>query len=303
MRTVQLTKSLRPEVFAVFLFIIVCATIGGAVRADTEKNQVKVFVSILPQAYFVERVAGERADINVLVGPGDSPATYEPTPKQMTALSDADVLFTIGVPFENSLLSKIRGAAPDLHVVSTYGSIDRIPIDGSQHGYHDGHDHGNLDPHIWLDPKLVKVQAAVISEELTRLDRASEATYREALDSFNRELDSLYAEVESMFESTPKRKFYVFHPAFGYFANAFGLEQVAVEIEGREPGGKHLASLIESAKTDGVKTLFVQKQFRSSSVNAIANAIGAEVVELDPLAEDYMSSFKYIASKIRESFE
>lgn len=263
---------------------------------EVQRSKLRVFVSIPPQAFFVERIGGERVEVEVLLAPGQSPATYEVTPQQMARLSKADLFFSIGVPFEKQLLKQIARSLGELDIVYTGEGIELRPISGHRH---EGEVHtGALDPHIWLDPKLVKVQADHIASALSALDPTNEESYRRNISGFLAELDSVDLAIRELLTPLRNRTIHVFHPAYGYFTDAYGLRQEAIEIEGREPSARELARIIEEAKGNGVKTLFVQPQFSRKQAQVIATEIGGEVVVLDPLAGDYMNNLWDIATKI-----
>ena len=267
-----------------------------------------VFVSILPQAYFVERVAGEHVQIEVLVLPGQSPATYEPTAQQMARLERATALFTIGVPFESAFVTKIGRMLPELEIVDTRRGIALRRMATPHH--HDGHedeaahahDEGaaaRLDPHTWLSPRLVKIQAATIRDTLKRLLPVHAAAFDRNHDAFAADLDRLDATLAETMRPLARREMLVFHPSFGYFADAYGLRQVAIEYEGKEPGPRALEGIIARAKAGGIKVVFVQKQFSTRSARAIAEAIGGAVVPIDPLARDYLTNLTELAATVK----
>ena len=281
-----------------------------------------VVVSIMPQAYFVERVAGNLVNIEILVGPGQSPHTYDPTPKQIARLADAKVFFRIGTAFEDAVIEQAVAANPHLLIVDTRRGIrlrriqegeaeeeaghgERAGHDEQpQHGRHQLHDEdqpGGLDPHIWLAPLLVKTQAQTICEVLCRMDSAHESTYRQNLRSFHRDLDNTDAQLKAALAPLKGREFFVYHPAFGYFADAYGLKQIAVETGGREPSAKHLAGLIAKARRAGVRLIFLQPQFGPAGAKALAAEIGGAVVPMDDLARDYLTNLKDMASKIQQA--
>jgi len=267
-------------------------------------GRVKVVVSIPPQAYFVERIAGDRADVRVLVGPGQSPHTFEPTAKQMAGVLAADVYLRIGVPFEDALCGKIAAMGGGVRIVDTRRGIElhRVEAHGEgrpeQHPDEHGHDADELDPHVWLSPRLAKVQARTICDELCAIDPAGATLFGENLRSLEADLDRLDAEIAESLAPVRGRTFFAFHPAFGYFAEAYGLKQRAVEMGGKSPGARHIKRLIEQAKAEGVKVIFVQPQFSQSAAEAIADQIGGAVVPLDPLARDYLSNLRDMARKI-----
>jgi len=275
-----------------FILTVACILHSNEIcNANGESGKLHVFVSILPQAYFVERVGGTHVEVEVLVGPGQSPATFEPTPQQMTKLSQTSVYFSIGVPFEKRLVEKIQATLTNLRIIDTRQGIKLRTMQDEHHG-------GSSDPHIWLNPNLVKIQATTICDELCRLDPQNAAEYRKNLKAFKTDLHEVDTRIAQMLAPLRGRKFYVFHPSFGYFADAYGLTQVAVEMEGKEPGAKELASLINQAIEDSVKVIFVQPQFSARSTEAVAEAIGGVVVLIDPLAKDYLQNLEDIAEKI-----
>jgi len=275
-----------------FFLTVACILHSNEIcKANGESEKLHVFVSILPQAYFVERVGGTHVEVEVLVGPGQSPATFEPAPQQMTKLSQTSVYFSIGVPFEKRLVEKIQATLTNLRIIDTRQGIKLRTMQDEHHG-------GSSDPHIWLNPNLVKIQATTICDELCRLDPQNAAEYRKNLKAFKTDLHEVDTRIAQMLAPLRGRKFYVFHPSFGYFADAYGLTQVAVEMEGKEPGAKELASLINQAIEDSVKVIFVQPQFSARSTKAVAEAIGGVVVLIDPLAKDYLQNLEDIAEKI-----
>ncbi len=303
-----------------FMWLILCSAVFSmmSMTAAMANDRLLVFVSILPQKYFTERIAGDRADVRVLVGPGQSPATYDPTPRQMADLSKALVFFRIGVPFETSLIPKIAGSHKNLMIVDTRTGIELREMheehdsnEKSGHAAHDGqtehdapneehHDHeGEPDPHIWLDPILVKTQARTIAQALIKLDPEGEAAYRENLNDFLTDLDKLHGELSETLAPLKGQTIFVFHPAYGYFTDRYGLKQEAVETGGKQPSAKRLAALIEKAKRANVRVIFVQPQFDKANAETIAAAIDGAVIPLNPLAEDYISNLRDMARKIK----
>jgi zinc transport system substrate-binding protein len=267
----------------------------SAVAEDSER-QLKVFVSILPQAYFVERVGGPDVNVEVLVGPGQSPETFEPTPQQLASLAQADIYFHIGLPFEDRLLEKIHATMKDLPIIDTRQGIKLRAL-------HSEHEGVNTDPHVWLDPKLVSIQAETICKAFIRLDSTHSVRYEENLHAFQTDLRNVDVKIAQTLKPLKGRTFYVFHPSFGYFADAYGLIQTAVETDGKEPSAKQLATLIDDARREGVKVIFIQPQFSSKSAEVVAKAIGGTVVPLDPLSRDYLGNLEDIADKIARALK
>ncbi|HHY15732.1 MAG TPA: zinc ABC transporter solute-binding protein [Firmicutes bacterium] len=260
----------------------------SAHRQAGSGEQIEVFVSILPQKHFVEKVGGGRVRVLALVGPGQSPATYEPLPQQMADLAQAALYFRIGVPFEAAWLDKIAGLNPQLRIVDTRRGITLRSMGGGE------------DPHIWLDPLLVKTQAATIYEELAASDPENSAYYAENLDAFWRELDELDAELAAVLGTLGTEKLMVFHPAWGYLLERYRITQLPIEFEGKEPGPRLLAEVIDTAQKEGIKVIFAEEQYDGQTALAVARAVGGKVVKLDPLAEDYIANLRSIAEAIKK---
>ena len=260
-----------------------------------------VFVSIPPQAGLVRILAGDRVEIHTLVGEGQSPHAYEPTARQLVRLGEADALLTIGMPFEKHLLKKIVPLYPDLPIVGTEAGIELRAMPHEYHGEHCSTDHGAKDPHVWLSPANAISIAKAIFQALGKIDPANANEYRRNFEKLATEFRQLNDEIQNMLAPYAGSRFYVFHPSFGYFADAYGLEQIPVELDGKAPSPRQLVALVEQAKADGVKVVFVQKQFPSGSAKAIADAIGGTVVQLDPLAEDVVANLRLIAESLEKA--
>jgi len=214
----------------------------------------------------------------------------------MAALDSADVYFRIGVSFEETLMERITGSMPQLNVIDLRRGIDLQPVSGDT----GAHAHGRMDPHTWLSPELAAVQARTIHEELVRLDADGAATYSANLEELVSDLEEVDREVRETLRPFAGREMFVFHPAFGYFARAYDLVQVPIEIEGKEPAPRELESLIELARERRFGTIFVQPEFSDASARAIAVEVGAEIVRLDPLARDYITNLREMANNMRD---
>jgi len=301
-------------IYFALLSLVIISSIAAA-------DPIPVFVSIAPQKYFVQQIAKDRVDVGVMVPAGASPATYEPKPRQIAALSSARLYFAIGVPFEAAWLDKIQAANPGMQIVHTEAGIEKYPMAGHHHGEEEGrhlkdehlhesdahahkddhHGHGVLDPHIWLSPPLVKIQAAAIRKALQDIDPAHQDNYEVNHRQFAAALDALDAELRASFADKQGQAFMVFHPAWGYFARTYGLQQVPIEIEGKEPKPAQLKELIEQAREHDLRVLFVQPQFSTRSAEMIARAIDGRVVVADPLAQNWMVNLREVAEKFRSA--
>jgi len=286
--------------------------------AGTASGKVAVFVSIAPQKYFVQQIGKDLVDVQVMVQPGVDPHTYEPKPKQMVAITRAQLYFAIGVEFERARLKKISATNPQMEVIFTDQGIQKIPMSvphrdeeeknlekgkpGTETEYGSGAEqqaHGGYDPHIWLSPPLVLKQAQTILAALQAVDPAHRSVYEANYQAFSSEIAKLDAELRNTFAGRQGLQFIVFHPAWGYFAHTYGLEQIPVEIEGKNPKPAQLRELIEKAKEKNIKAIFVQPQFSAKSAELIAREIDGQVVFADPLAEDWANNLRAVAYKFK----
>lgn len=254
-------------------------------------DRMRVTVSIIPQKVLVQRIAGDLVDVQLLVQPGQSPATYEPTPRQMMDLSKAQLYYRIGVPFEDIWMRSIQNTFPTLPILDARDGIElremEVAGNGHDHGHSHVHEDGGFDPHIWLSPPLIKIMALGLRDKLIELDPSNSNVYVKNHSEFAESLDLLDADIRKTLGKLNTRKFMVYHPSWGYFADTYGLQQIPIESEGKEPGAKALAHLIENAKKNHIGAIFVQKQFSQHQARAVASAIGSKVVVIDPLSVDY----------------
>ncbi|WP_167506078.1 metal ABC transporter solute-binding protein, Zn/Mn family [Desulfosediminicola flagellatus] len=280
------------------LLISLCFLAGSSSYAAVE-----VFVSIPPQKWLVDKVGGEQVTSRVLVGEGQDPHTFSPTPRQMAALSRAKIWFIMEMEFEEQLVKKVKQVAPDLQIIDIAHHVQKISAvedeHGEEHHGHDDHnDHEAKDPHVWLSPPNLMIMAEEISETLAQVDTANRSVYSANLADVKAELLLLHKENSKKLAPYSGNSFYVFHPSFGYFASAYGLKQEAVETGGKSPGPRQLSKLIAQARAEKVKVIFVQPQFDPKSARAVAAAIGGEVVPLNALAADVAGNLKIMATKI-----
>jgi zinc transport system substrate-binding protein len=288
-----------------FFFIIILMIPGIGFAAE----KIPVFVSVAPQKYFVQKIGKEQVSVQVMVQPGANPATYEPKPRQMADISKTQVYFAVGVPFEEIWMDRISAANPRMRVVRTDREIAKMPMVAHDHhheneeqhpaaGTHHGTEGVNrsgLDPHIWLSPPLVKIQIRAILSALQAVDPLHQDAYAANYRQFAGEIDELDSELKQIFKGRRGLRFIVFHPAWGYFAKAYGLEQVPIEIEGKAPKPAQLQALINQAREADIKVVFVQPQFSTRSAGLVAREIGGRVAFADPLAADWAANLKAVA--------
>ena len=259
-----------------------------------------VFVSIPPQKSFVEHIAGSLVRVEVLLPPGASPATYEPTPHQMASLTHGELYLSIGVPFEGRLLQKVAELIPELQIIDCRRGVELAPMEGHRHAAANG---ASFDPHIWLDPVRVKIIAGTIADGIGGLLPAAAPDLNRNLDAFRNALDRVDARVDDRLAAFSGRELLVFHPAYGYFTRRYGLRQFAVEVEGKAPSARQLAELVQVVRNSGQTTIFAQPQFSGTAAKTVAGALGCTVVELDPLAEDYLTNLVTISERISTALE
>lgn len=260
-----------------------------------------VAVSILPQKYFVQKIAGDLLNTTVMVPPGANPATYEPTPQQMVRLTKSKLYFAVGVPFETVWLPRFKRLNSKMAIIHTQAGIHKIPMKAHLHEpgqTHGSRVHGGIkDPHIWLSPPLVMLQARNILEGVLKIDPKNRETYETNYKNFIQELVALDLGLMNRFrKNTLNRRFMVYHPAWGYFARAYGLRQIPIEMEGKNPTPKELQALIDMARKLDIRVIFVQTQFPTKSADAIARAIGGRVMTANPLAENWAENLKQMAA-------
>ena len=263
----------------------------------TEK--IDIFVSILPLKYLVEQVGGDFVDVSVMVTPGADPHTYEPKPKQMVSLSKATAYFTIGITFEDVWLPKFKAVNSKMVILHADENIEKIPMKTHSYYSRSDHDHGLLDPHVWTSPPLVKTICKNILNGLVKIDTARQSIYTANHGKFEKKINRIHGELQSIFAGKKGLSFMVFHPAWGYFAEAYGLNQIPIEIEGKKPKPAQLKRLIEYARTHGIKIIFIQPQVSDQYAKIIAKAIDGKVVIADPLAYDWIENILKQADKFK----
>lgn len=279
----------------ILIYISVSAIMLGCSAPRNDERS--MFVSIAPLRALVSEIVGDDFEIGILVPAGASPESFEPTPKQFIALNNAELVFNVGlIDFERNLLSKV---ADKDRIVDLSRGIELIAGSCSHH-HHAGHNHTHgVDPHIWSSPKALKIMARNAFEAIHALYPDS-AKYETAYGRLQERLDTLDNIVSGICASADNRYFVVYHPALTYLARDYGLEQISIEHEGKEPSARYLATIIERARRDGIDRIFYQSQFPKNVVETVAADIGAEPVEIDPLQEDIFSGIEHITRLITE---
>lgn len=289
--------------FILVAMLAACLATPSALAAD----RVRIVTLVLPLKYFAEQVGGSRVTVSALVERGQDPHTFELRPGQMAALAEADGYFSVGMPFEEHLVPRARELNRGLRFFPCDAGVDKILPGEDRHGeeekhHHDDHrHHRGADPHIWNAPREAKVIAENIARGLTELDPGGADHYASNLAAFTSRLDALDGEFRALFRGKEGMSFLVFHPAWGYLAREYGLVEVPIEVDGKEPKAADMADVVRKGKAKGVQVILIAPQFSRQSAETVAGAIGASVHVANPLAEDWEENLRQVANAIAEA--
>ena len=271
---------------------IICALliVGCTTKSDSDKKT--IFVTITPMQSIIEEITAGDFDIEVIVPKGASPETFEPTPKQVTSFSDAELIFSTGlIDFEQSLVQRISG---DAEVVNLSNGIELI-AGSCSHGNHQ-HKHG-VDPHIWTSPRALRTMVTNAHKAIMA-HYPDSVKYTESTGRLLERIDALDTYCATRIKAEGVEAMMIYHPAYTYYARDYGIEQIAIEHDGKEPSLRQTTALIEKAKEHGVKAILRQPQYSEDKVRAIANDAGAEIITTDPLAEDILGEIERVTEII-----
>lgn len=277
--------------------------------AHARQPALKILVSVAPQKYLVEQIAANHVSVSVMIAPGQTPATWDPSPRKMAQLATADILFCVGVPFESVWIPRLEKNFPNLLVVASQQNIQTLSLPQHNHGATTGinkehdHEHNAIDPHIWLDPLRAIQMAENITQILCAQDPENTLDYQQGLAQLREQFTQLHQQLSTILKPCAGQQFMVFHPSWGYFAQRYKLHQLAIELDGKEPHGAKLAEITATAQEKRISTIFIQQQFSQKAAQAIATQINAKVVQLDPLAEDLPRTLLTTAEKLRAALE
>lgn len=268
-----------------------------------------VAVALQPYANIVKNIGGDKVDVVTLLPPGADPHTFEPKPATLKSFARASVYFSDGSGMDEAWMPRFKGVNKNVEVVKIskgiglMAAVEHEHEHGHEHVHGEEHEHGHLDPHIWTSPKRLTLLAKNICEALGRKDPANKAFYEANLAKVLEQTNQLDADLKQAVAKMPvgKRTFIVFHPSYGYLAFDYGMTQMAIEVEGKEPKPKDLAYLVEEGKVHFVRVVFVQPQFSKRAAQTIAKELNAVVVTTDPLAFDYVANIRALITAIEES--
>ena len=251
--------------------------------------KLKIAVSIEPQKYFIQQIAGDLADVYVMVPNAKNPEQYEPLLSQMKDLRNCTLYFGVGLEFEHKWQQRFLDSAKNMQFVSLFDE---------NHSHNSPHYHHH-DNHIWLSVKLAKKQANTIYEHLSKLDPINQKIYQRNLETFLHSINELDHQIKEIFKKpNAKKTFLVFHPAFEYLAHEYGLEELSIEVMNKEVKIKHMQSIYQAIKEKKLKVIYAEPQFSQKQVQLIAKEYNLKISFLDPFAYDWKNNLLEIAKKI-----
>lgn len=272
------------------------------IQACKEKNGDKqtVSVSILPQKYFVEKIAGDYLQVNVMIPPGMSPETCDLNTEQLKKLYDSDICFTIGyLPFEQTHLYPVLSKRNNIRIVNQSEGI-KLLRGNCGHQQPDGHEHTGVDPHIWLSPRYAAQMALQIFNSLTEQYPTQKEKFEKGYKALSQEIEAVKEKADRALNGKRGCMFLIYHPALTYFADDYGLQQIAIENEGKEPNPVHLKHIIDLAKEKDIRIIFIQSQFDKNNASSVAKEIEGEVIPIDPLAENWTMEINKLIKVLQE---
>ena len=283
-------------ILLLFVFIFGCSIDKRNNNANLQRR-INIAVSIVPQETFVKAVAEDKVDIITMIPPGKNPGNFAPTPDIMEKFSEANIYFTIGVPTEKaSILPKIGEFNKDVNIIYMADEVSKVYSERK-------FESGDRDHHIWLSPKRVKVMIRTIAEELSTIDPSNEKFYQRNAEKYISELDEVDAEIKNSLFSLDKKAFICYHPAFGYFAEDYGLQMIALENEGKEATIEDFQKTIDLAKKEGIKVVFYQAEIDSKQTRILASEIDGKAEMIEPLSSEYINNLKKIAETFKKAME
>jgi zinc transport system substrate-binding protein len=281
------------------IFLLPIFLLISCQQKNTEVNKKQLTVSIIPQKYLASFIAGDKFDIQSMLPVGSNHETYEPAPRDMEKISSSQLYLALGaLDFEITWLDRFQASNPAMKIINTGEGIQML--NGHTHG--DGNEttgksHG-IDPHTWLSPSCMKIQAANICKALADIDKANSAAYEKNLGTFNTLADSVDRIIREKLSGSAGKPVLIFHPALAYFCRDYNLSQISIEQEGKEPSPSYLANLIKIAKEKGIKSIFISKEFDTRNAEAIAREINGKVIVFDPMAENWPENLLHLADLI-----
>jgi len=278
------------------LFIIISLYLFSCSKTIQQEN--RIMVTIEPQRYFASQLVDTLFAIETMVPTGISPETYDPSPNQMADLAHAKAYFCIGyIGFEQAWMDKLKANQPN---VKFYDNSQGIALIKTEVDAHEGHHHGNVDPHIWSSPKEALDIVNNMYKALMEIDPAHETIYTENLRKLTDKIKDTDEKIKNILQSSSQKAFVIYHPALSYFARDYGLTQYCIENDGKEPSPEQLKKLVETVKNPGVKTIFVQQEFDRKNAETVAQETGCKLVVINPLSYEWNEEMIRIAQALAD---
>ncbi len=277
----------------IFLWVLITMAIASCSSNSYKKNKPIISVSLLPQQYWVDQLADGLVETNVMVVAGAGHSTYEPTPEQMRKISKTDIYFRIGhIDFEYSWMKKMESSNPKMKIVDLSENFDLSHVQASPctHNHDDGneHHHHGVDPHIWMNPPMVKEMVETIARELRQILPEKADFIRQREQKLIADIDSLDKYTSEKLKNFENRKFLLFHPALTWFAHNYNLEQIVIEVDGKEPSPSKMKEIVERIKQENIRVVLIQNEFPYERARVIAQETNAEIIQIKPLDYNWL---------------
>ncbi|MGL5317747.1 MAG: metal ABC transporter solute-binding protein, Zn/Mn family [Bacteroidales bacterium] len=289
--------------YTFFSIAILLGLLLFQISCNSKQPQKKtVAVTILPQKYFAEKMVGDKFDIFCVVPSGSSPESYDPSAALVLQLGKSDAYLKVGsLGFELAWMDKIQHNNPEMKIFDLSNDIDALT--GTHICVHEGdenhsHEVNSVDPHYWSSPKEVRVMLTNMCNAFVELDPENESFYKKNLDALLQEVKDVDQQIKQIMSRTSKKAFLIYHPSLTYFARDYGLKQLPIEEEGKEPTPAHLKNVIDSARSNNINVIFVQREFDTNNALVIANETKSLIVEIDPLNYNWKQEMIRIANAL-----
>lgn len=292
----------------IFMMLIVLLALTGCSDDELADDDGKITVAagVPPIKGFIDAITQGDMEVVTMIPPGNSPTNYQPSPKELQKFSDAKVYFAMGVPAENSnIIPKAKDLNENIEIVNLAKGVSEVyPMrnfsEDEDHSHEEDEDHEGEDPHIWLSPKRVIEMIDIIRDKLIEISPENEETYKENAENYKDELSTIDDSIKETLKGVKNQSFIIYHPSFGYFADDYGLNMIAIEESGKEASAKRITEVIDLAKDNNIKFVFYQGEFSSTQAETIAKEIDGEAIKVNPLSEEYIENMKNISEKFKE---
>ena len=279
-----------------FIYILIRLCLSACKPSAQSEQKPTITVTLEPLRYFTEAIAGDQYQVVSMVPKGSSPETYDPTPQQLVALNKSQAYFRIGhIGFEQTWMDRLASNSPQLKFFDTSEGINLIRTAGHQHGDH--YHAGGMEPHVWNSANNAIILAENIYHALCKLDVSHQSYYKERLDSLKQAIQQTDQTIRELLQKAD-RTFLIYHPALSYFARDYGLKQISIEEEGKEPSPAQLKTLIETCRKENIHVIFVQQEFDIRNAQLIADELGVTIIPINPLSYDWPSEMINVAKAL-----